>query len=115
MLKRNEFSGSSVCQKAISPVPEGPFLDYAQDLISGPCWVDLCFGTSDDGIDGSGRCFLEYEDTLHTTDRIILTESERTEERQKGGRCRVTCRGRYTLIPYLGILRPTTVLQCTVS
>ena len=43
------------------------------------CWVDLCFSTSDDGIDGSGRCFLEYEDSLHTTDRIILTESEGTE------------------------------------
>ena len=33
---------------------------------------------SDDGIDGSGRCFLECEDGLHTTDGIILTESEGT-------------------------------------
>ena len=33
----------------------------------------LCFCTSNDGVDGSGRCFLDYEDRLHTTDRIILT------------------------------------------
>ena len=43
------------------------------------CSVNLCFCTSGDGIDGSGRCFLEYEDSLHTTRRTILTESEGTE------------------------------------
>ena len=51
------------------------------------CSVDLCFCTSDDSIDGSGRCFLEYEDSLHTTRRIILTgwEGMGRETDKRGG------------------------------
>ena len=59
------------------------------------CSVNLCFCTSGDGIDGSRRCFLEYVDSLHTTDRIILTESE--------GRERQTDRIGRVLRPYRGI------------
>ena len=59
------------------------------------CSVDLCFCTSGDGIDGSRRCFLGYVDSLHTTRRIILTESEGTE--------RQTDRMGRVLRPYRGI------------
>ena len=59
------------------------------------CSVNLCFCTSGEGIDGSGRCFLEYEDSLHTTDIIILTESKGTE--------RQTDRMGRVLRPYRGI------------
>ena len=64
-------------------------------LRKGPCSVNLCFCTSDDGIDGSGQCFLKYEDSLHATDIIILTESKETE--------RQTDRNGRVLRPYRGI------------
>ena len=48
-------------------------------ILNRTCSVNLCFCTLGDGIDGSRRCFLEYEDSLYTTYIIILTESEGTE------------------------------------
>ena len=48
-------------------------------IVYSMCSVGLCFYTSDDGIDGSRRCFLEYEDILQKTHRIILPESGGTE------------------------------------
>ena len=45
--------------------------------------------TSGDGIGGSWRCFLEYEDSLRTTDITILTESEGTESSARESACAV--------------------------
>ena len=61
-----------------SPHIHSEVLALVQGFLRFACSVDLCFCISDDGIDGSGRCFLEYEDSLHTTRRIILTGWEGT-------------------------------------
>ena len=57
------------------------------------CFVGLRVKSSGDGIDGSRRCFLEYEDTLQTNTQFILSESEGTMERLADvGMYKVTCR-----------------------
>ena len=55
----------------LSPPPPPTTTMKSFDAINTICSVDLCFYSSDDDIDGGRRCFLEYEDSLHTTQNFI--------------------------------------------